>query len=411
MKESDTLARLAQSHQSQARPAGGCVARGGGGLEGMGGEDDGLADGLENCITIRQFNAYRFGKCEVTERPPAPSSARPRVVVTCAVHPAALEPLGGLADCAVNEATEPYGPEELACRARDAMGLLAFMPDRIDGALLRACPSLRIVALAAKGFDNFDRAAFDSAGVWLTAVPDLLSGPTAELAVALLLGLARRVPEGDRLVRSGGFRGWRPRLYGLGLEGATVGLLGMGGVGEGIARRLRGFGCRLLYSDPRALPPEAERRLDCTRVEADALVAAADALLLALPLTEGTAGLVDAAFLARLKPGCLLVNPARGSLVDETAVAGALESGRLGGYAADVFAFEDLARPERPAAVPSRLLAKAERTLFTPHLGSAVAEVRHAIVREAALNLRDVIEGRPPRGAVNRPLRPREAGP
>lgn len=329
------------------------------------------------------------------------------MLVTCAVPPETLEPLRALAVIEANEVPEPLAADDLACRARDATGVLAFMPDRIDGALLRACPALRIVALAAKGFDNFDRDVFDREGVWLSAVPDLLSGPTAELAVALLLGLARRLPEGDRLVRAGGFRGWRPRLYGLGLEGATVGIVGMGGVGQGVARRLQGFGCRLVYSDPRTVATEAERRFGMERLPLAALQACADVLVLALPLTAETAGLVDHAFLAALKPGCLLVNPARGSLVDEEAVAAALEAGRLEGYAADVFAFEDLARDERPDEIPPRLLAQ-ERTLFTPHLGSAVAEVRAAIVREAALNLCDVLEGRAPRSAVNRPPRPRE---
>ena len=144
----------------------------------------------------------------------------------------------------------PPSPEALAARAARASALLVFMPDRVDVPLLDACPELRIVAGAFKGADNVDVEACTARGVWVTVVPDLLSASTAELAVGLIIAVARRIREGDAAVRGGQFAGWRPALYGTGLEGTAVGIVGMGSLGRAIARRLSGFGCRLAYTDP-----------------------------------------------------------------------------------------------------------------------------------------------------------------
>jgi phosphonate dehydrogenase len=133
--------------------------------------------------------------------------------------------------------------------SRDADALMVFMPDSLDEDFLRECPNLKIVAAALKGCDNFDVEACTRLGIWFTVVPDLLTEPTAELALALMLGLARNVPAGDRLIRSGEFQGWRPILYGTGLAGSTVGIIGFGAVGRALARMLEGFSCRVLYHD------------------------------------------------------------------------------------------------------------------------------------------------------------------
>ena len=327
----------------------------------------------------------------------------PTVVVTCRVPAGSLAPLDGRAALVVNDRAEPWSRDELVARAAGAEALIVFMSDAVDAGLLAACPRLRIVAGALKGRDNIDVAACARAGVRVTVVPDLLTAPTADLTVGLLLALSRNLMAGDRLVRRGGFAGWRPVLYGSGLAGAEVGLIGMGAVGRAVARRLAAFGCRIANADERPLPDGEAQALGAVRRELHDLAAASDVLILALPLTGRTAGLVDARFLATVRPGCLLVNPARGSLVDEEAVADALADGRLGGYAADVFACEDLGRPGRPPGISARLLADDARTVLTPHLGSAVADVRHGIVREAALNVLDWLDGRSPRGAVEAP--------
>lgn len=324
-----------------------------------------------------------------------------KIVVTSPIFPEVAERLGAYGRLTVNSDSEPWSADRIAAELADADAMLAFMPDRVDGPLLSQSPRLKIIACALKGYDNFDVTACTQAGVWLSIVPDLLTIPTAELAVALVLGLNRKILPGDAVVRSGGFRGWRATLYGLGLDGATVGLLGYGKVGRAIAERLQGFGARLIVHDHQTLSP-ADRGPDVEEVDLDALAARADVIIVALPLTAQSFHLVDAPYLARMRPHVHLVNVGRGSVVDEAAVAAALTAGRIGGYAADVFELEDWARGDQPERIPQPLLAMSERTLFTPHLGSAVRSVRLEIERRAASNIIDVLEGRTPRDALNR---------
>lgn len=286
--------------------------------------------------------------------------------------------------------------------ARGAEGLIACMADRVDNAFLDRCPGLRVVAATLKGYDNFDTDACARRGVWLTIVPDTIIAPTAELALGLIIGIMRRVGEADRAVRSGSFAGWRPRLYGSSLAGATVGIVGMGELGRAIAERLRAFGPRFVYHDSRPLPAADERQLGVVRVGLGELVAASEVIVIALPLAGGTCGLLDSAVLRSARPGAFVVNVGRGSVVYEVAVADALDENRLGGYAAEVFAMEDWALPGRPAAIPDRLL-KHPRTLFTPHLGSAVNDVRKQMSMQAALQVRQVLSGERPANAVNQP--------
>lgn len=328
---------------------------------------------------------------------------KPKIVVTNAVFPETAAFLAEHCAVDVNSGLDPWPEAELRRRCADAEGMLAFMTDRVDAAFLAACPKLRAVACALKGWDSFDRDACTAAGVWLTIVPDLLTAPTAELAIGLVLALGRNILAGDRQVRGNAFRGRRPQLYGVGLADSVVGIAGAGQVGRAIARRVQGFGpARILYHDQAALPPETEQALGVQRVPWMGLVEACDVLFLALPLSMETRHMLGRAALERIKPGCLLVNVGRGSVVDEAAVADALAALRLGGYAADVFELEDWALPDRRRDIPNALLAS-ERTVFTPHLGSGVAEVRWLIEMTAAQNLIDALEGRQPPGAINRP--------
>ncbi len=177
---------------------------------------------------------------------------RPKVVVTNPVFPETRALLEEHATVVVNPAREPWPHEEVRQRCRDADGLLAFMNDRIDTAFLAACPRLRVIGAALKGFDNIDVEAATNAGVWLTIVPDLLTVPTAELAIGLMLALGRNIVAGNESIKKHGFHGWRAELYGAGLAGATVGIVGFGLVGRAIAERLVGFQCRLLAYDQSA---------------------------------------------------------------------------------------------------------------------------------------------------------------
>jgi phosphonate dehydrogenase len=319
------------------------------------------------------------------------------VVVTHRVHPEVAEELGRRSRVLGNDSEGPLPGEELRARARKADAILVFMPDRVDEAFLAGCPRLRIVAGAFKGGDNVDVAACTRRGVWASVVPDLLTAPTADLAVALLLALTRRVLEGDRRVRADRGVHWRPVLYGAPLGGSTVGIVGFGAIGRAVARRLEAFGAAVLYSDPGAGGAGGARP-----VALEELLATSDHVVLAAPLAPDTFHLIGAGALERMRRGAYLVNVGRGSVVDEEAVAAALDSGRLAGYAADVFEMEDLSRPDRPWRISPGLLARRDRTVFTPHLGSAVGSVRLAVERAAAANVLDVLDGRPPRDAVNR---------
>lgn len=322
---------------------------------------------------------------------------RPHILVTNRVHEATLQQLALLGGVDANESHNPWPRDEVMRRAEKADAILAFMTDSIDASFLARCKRLRVVACALKGYDNFDMHACSAAGVWVSIVPDLLTEPTAELAVGLAIGLGRNVRDGDMLVRAGQFDGWRPILYGTGLDGSVIAIVGMGRVGRAVAQRLTGFGCRMLGVDPSAETPPGMIRVGLNRA-----IEEADFVILCAPLTHGSRHQIGADALSRMKPGAMLINVGRGSVVDEHAVLAALEAGRLGGYAADVFEMEDWALPDRPRAIDERLRTH-PRTLFTPHLGSAVTRVRQAIEIRALDNIADVLEGHRPRDAINEP--------
>jgi len=320
-----------------------------------------------------------------------------KIIVTNPVHDAVRDRLAAVGTVDMNSAIEPWSPAELAARIADASAMMGFMTDRVDAALLRAAPNLRIVACALKGFDNYDVDACTRSGVWVSIVPDLLTEPTAELAVGLGITLARNIMPGDRYIRAQAFHGWRAHLYGQGLHGSVASVIGLGKVGQAIVDRLAGFGCaRILGVDPVASPAGV------TNVSLEDALAASDFVFVGVPLTGQTRHLIGAAQLAKAKPGQLIINVGRGSVVDEEAIADALEANRLGGYAADVFEFEDWGLSDRPEAIPPRLLAH-PATVFTPHLGSAVRNVRLAIEHRAADNIIALLEGKPPGDAINRP--------
>jgi phosphonate dehydrogenase len=315
---------------------------------------------------------------------------RPRIVVTQRIHPEVYDLLATAGDVIANPNAEPWPASELRRFAAEADALLVFMPDRIDDAFLAQCPRLKVIAAALKGYDNFDIDACTRRKVWFTIVPARLSEPTAELALTLMLSVARNVLPGDRYVRREEFRGWRPILYGRTLYDATVGIVGYGAVGQALAQLLRPFRVRLIKHDI----SDSEDNLRMLLLESAFVVPL-------LPLTPATLHLFNADRLALMRPGACLVNVARGSLVDENAVAEALARGQLGGYAADTFEMEDWARADRPESIPPSLL-ESDRTVLTPHLGSAVKEARLEIERLAANSLLEALHGMRPDHAVNR---------
>jgi phosphonate dehydrogenase len=320
-----------------------------------------------------------------------------KIVVTNPIHTEVKDRLAQIGEVVVNPSNTPWTREELVLQMADATAMMGFMTDSVDAETLACAPQLQIVAAALKGFDSYDVDAFTSAGVWLTIVPDLLTEPTAELAIGLSIALGRYLRQGDAYVRAGKFDGWRSHYFGTGLRGSTVAIIGLGQVGCAIADQLSGFGCAHIFGvDPHG------QHANVTPCTLDEALARADFVFVAVPLTPDSFSLIGEKQLAVSKLGQLLINVGRGSVVDESAVLQALDGGRLGGYAADVFACEDWSLPGRPAQIDARLLAH-QNTVFTPHLGSAVRNVRLAIEHRAADNIIAVLQGRIPMDPINRP--------
>ncbi len=281
----------------------------------------------------------------------------------------------------------------------DADALVCLLLDRIDAALLARAPRLRVVANCAVGYDNVDLAAATAAGVCVTNTPDVLTEATAELAFALVLACARRLGEGERLVRSGGWTGWAlDQLLGVGLAGKTLGIIGYGRIGRALARRAFGFGMNVIYADPLAgaaqPTPLSGEPHDAARgpLGIDEVFATADAISLHCPLTPETHHLVNAHRLARMKPTAVLVNTARGGCVDEPALIQALRDGRIFGAALDVYARE----PEISAG-----LLDCPRLVLAPHIGSATTETRTAMAQLCANAVIAVLRGHRPPNLVN----------
>ena len=321
------------------------------------------------------------------------SARRPLVLVDAAIPDAPFVPLADVAEVirfAGDAELEPL----IAERGDEVAGLGVQLTTAIDRELLARLPALEVVADYAVGYDNVDLGAAAERGVVVTHTPDVLTAATADLTWALILAVARRVVEGDRIARSGEWAGWHPRqLLGKELAGATLAILGMGRIGEAVARRGRAFGMQIVYWS-RSARPEIERELDARRVELDAALGAADVASIHLPLTDETRRLLDARRLEWLRPEAILVNTSRGPIVDEDALANALEAGRLWGAGLDVH--------EREPAVHPRLAAS-PRTVLLPHLGSATVATRERMAEVVARNLRAVLSGAPPTDPVPEP--------
>jgi glyoxylate reductase len=276
--------------------------------------------------------------------------------------------------------------------------------DRIDAALLARAPRLRLVANCAVGYDNVDLATATAAGVCITNTPDVRTEATAERAFALVLACARRLGEGERLVRSGAWTGWAlDQLLGVQLAGKTLGIIGYGRIGRALARRALGFGMKVVYADPlpaagsqlgpgSPLPEQIPLGGQVSSLSIHEVFATADAVSLHCPLTPETHHLVNAERLALMKPTAVLVNTARGGCIDEPALIDALTCGRLFGAALDVYARE-------PEVSPGLLACP--RLVLVPHLGSATTEARTAMAQLCADAVISVLRGHLPPNLVN----------
>jgi glyoxylate reductase len=288
---------------------------------------------------------------------------------------------------------EPPPLAALRGAASVADGLLTMLTERIDADLLDEATGVRVISNMAVGYDNIDVAAATARGVLVTNTPGVLTETTADLALALLLAAARRVVEGDRLVRSGGWGPWHPSfLLGRDVHGATLGIVGLGEIGAAVARRASGFGMRLLYTS-RSPKPQLEAELGLGRRQLDDLLREADFVSLHVPLVAETRELIGARELALMKPTAYIVNTARGGVIDQTALVEALRERRIAGAALDVTAVEPL-----PADDP---LLSLDNVIVTPHVGSATVATRIRMADLAVENLVAFFRGERPRYCVN----------
>ncbi len=316
-----------------------------------------------------------MARCFVTRSLPGPALDRLRARHDVEVWPERLPP--------------PY--EELSARAADVDGLLTLLTDRVDAALIEHCPHLRAVSNYAVGYDNIDVDAAAARGIAVGNTPDVLTEATADLTFALLLAAARKLPEAIAAVAQGDWVTWEPaRFLGAAVQGGVLGIVGMGRIGRAVARRALGFDMTVLYAGGGGVdsgPESASGPASTSEVPLDALLEGSDFVSLHCPLTPATYHLIDAPALERMRPTAILINTARGPIVDQQALTQALLSGQIAGAALDV------TDPEPP--VPSDPLLSAPNLLVVPHIGSATRAAREQMAELAVENLLAGLDGRP----------------
>ena len=319
------------------------------------------------------------------------TSARPRVFVSRRLFQETLDLLAEHADLDVFERSGSPSPEELLERTRGCTALVAQGTDRVDAAFLDQVPGLRIVANVAVGYNNIDVEAARQRGVVTTNTPDVLDEACAVLTWGLILGVTRRLGEGERILRAGAWKGFQlDFLLGMDLVGKTLGVVGMGRIGQAVAAKAAAFGMRTVYLKSPRRPDEVVTGPDGVPYEAlpfEELLQRSDVVTLHVPLSAETRHLINSTSIRLMKPTAYLVNMARGPVVEEAAVVAALENGWIAGAALDVYELEP--------AVPPGLL-EFENAFLIPHLGSATRETRTAMCNLAARNVIEVLQGRTP---------------
>ncbi|MGB6565382.1 MAG: D-glycerate dehydrogenase [Candidatus Binataceae bacterium] len=331
-----------------------------------------------------------------------------RVFVTRPIAEPAIRRLASTARVDLWDDEMPPPPAELRTRARQADGVLSMVTDRFDAATIRALPRLRAISNLAVGVDNIDLAAATRAGIAVGHTPGILTETTADLAFGLLMAAARRIAEGDRYVRAGRWRTWGPKvMLGRDIHGATLGIIGWGAIGQAIARRAAGFGMRVIYvpgpQASRAAPGRRSRASASAKASAaepmslKRLLAESDFVSLHVPLTAATRHMIGEAEIAAMKRTAILINTARGAIVDPQALVGALRAGRLAGAGLDVTDPEPIGANDPLLELPN--------VVITPHVGSASHATRLKMAELAVDNLIDVFEGRQPRHCANPAVR------
>ena len=291
-------------------------------------------------------------------------SQRPSILVARAIFPEVVARLREHFDVETNDTDEPYTPQQLVQRLQGKVGALTTGSERISAELLAACPQLQAVANIAVGYNNFDVPAMTAAGVLATNTPDVLTETTADFGFALLMATARRVTESEHFLRAGLWNRWALDMFvGAEVHGSTLGILGMGRIGQGIARRgAHGFGMKVIYHNRSQLDAASEAACQATYVSKAELLQQADHLVLVLPYSAESHHAIGAAELAQMKPTATLINIARGGIVDDAALAVALRERRIAAAGLDVFEGEPQVHPD---------LLTVPNVVLTPHIASA----------------------------------------
>lgn len=320
------------------------------------------------------------------------TGGKPRVLL---MHPI-LDPgpaiLAEAAEVITYPANRPLDEPNIRQAAEGCIGIVSQLMDPIRETVL-STPGLKIVSNVAVGYDNIDVAAATAHRVMVTNTPGVLDDSTADFAFTLLMAAARRVVEGDNFTRAGKYRGWAiDMLLGTDIFGATLGIVGIGRIGRGVAHRAKGFNMRILYYDPHPLPPDAEDQLGATRVDLGRLLAESDFVSVHTPLTKDTLHLLSTAQFNQMKRNAILINTSRGPVVDEAALVEALAARKFAGAALDVY--------EREPAVHPGLLAM-PNVVLAPHIASATVRTRSEMSAMAARNMVTAVRGLKPPNLLN----------
>ncbi|MCB1882491.1 MAG: D-glycerate dehydrogenase [Geminicoccaceae bacterium] len=317
--------------------------------------------------------------------------SRPLVIVTRKLPDPIETRMRELFDARLNDGDQPMSRADLVEAVKSVDILVPTVTDRIDSAVLaHAGPGLKLIANYGTGVDNIDVEAAYKRGITVTNTPGVLTEDTADMTMALILAVARRIVPGERLARSGDWAGWSPTsMLGTRIHGKRIGILGMGRIGAAVARRARGFGLSVHYHNRRRVHESVEAELEATYWESlDQMLARMDVVSVNCPHTPGTFHLLSARRLKLLRPHAILVNTARGEVVDEAALTRMLRNGELGGAGLDVFEHEPAINPK---------LRDLENVVLLPHMGSATTEGRMAMGEKVIINIKTFIDGhRPP---------------
>jgi glyoxylate reductase len=329
---------------------------------------------------------------------PRQAGPRRKVFVTREIDSAAIERLRQAAAVTVWPREMPPPRSAIRSALVDADAVLSTVTDKIDARMIAGAPRLRVISNLGVGLDNIDVEAATRAGIAVGHTPGVLTDATADLAFGLLMATARRIAEADRHVRAGGWRTWGPMtMLGRDVYSSTIGIIGFGAIGQAMARRAMGFGMRVLYPRRSSEKPTDKRIAAAVGVTLPRLLAQSDYVSLHVPLTEETRHIIGAREFALMKPGAILINTARGAVVDQAAMLAALKAGRLGGVGLDVTDPEPIA-PHDP-------ILRFENVVITPHIGSASIATRARMAALAVDNILAVFRGRVPRWCANPKVR------